>query len=173
MSTQGRYQWGRCVHLESPSPEPRDPFKECGQGGPAVPAKAHSVLPLSLQLGLGWRARGLAEAPALIQSERRVPGWWFSPGRCYFHPAPVTAFLVLVSCPFREEGLRVIQHLIRRKWLALRGDRVTQCPWTSSGVVGAHREKVTHFHIPSHVDSWVGGFWRRVPIKVFSGLSIS
>lgn len=120
-----RVGWGKVLSsLSLPSTRPRGPFKEQGRGGPAIHEKVHSV-PASLQPGLGWRGQraGRGHCPRSEREDSVVYSWamLLSP-----RPRHVAVFLVLVNCPLGLGGPRIIHHLIRRKWLARQGDRVTQ-----------------------------------------------
>lgn len=82
----------------------------------------------------GWQRRlPTSRVRGRCQDRALLPG-----NVAFTSPCSVTTFLVLTRCPFSLEGLRTIQHLIRRKRPVWRGDQVTQCPWTCSCVVGAH-----------------------------------
>ena len=100
------------------------------RGGPAVPAKAHSPLPFSLQTGLGWNGH----RPGSSACPCQVTGQCCAPRQCHFQqPLPSWGS----SLALRSGGPQNHPASTRRRWPARRGDQVTRCPWPSSSAVGA------------------------------------
>lgn len=123
-----RVGWRKVLSsLSLPSTRPRGPFKEQGRGGPAVHEKAHSV-PAPSSQAWGGEGKGLAAASAHGGERGRRQDSVVCCWAMLLSPRPrhVAVFLVLASCPLSLGAPRIIHHLIRRKWLARQGDRVTQ-----------------------------------------------
>lgn len=83
----------------------------------------------------GGKGQGRAEPPAHGWSERNGPGQRGVPLGEVSFPQPLTGGCLpgAMQPPLNE-------HLIGRKWPAPQGDQVTQCPWISASVAGAHRD---------------------------------